>query len=308
MGEVWVKEAEDLNPSGSSGTMSGQGGPRCTLHCTVSDPGSFNSMDDVLTSKQAEPHLLYDYKTDRLGQYFPLDKSARALMSGSHSISHNKMGSVNIQIEVCAQPVDWTADNDWHPGPNFRAMIRAVRSWGIADEFVYRLAKSGSDNVRRSWDTFDSSSTGGALWWGHCHVPSPESHWDPGPLNLERFFDAAGDTGDDMQQLYYLVQKKGQDPVYVADTSTRRWVQSKGELGTIQNAWKEFGWDTKVHVVDYLNGAGQLIGPDPFAATSPAYDENEPEGPGTWGVADPRPEDDNDDDRPELGRRLRGHD
>lgn len=191
MGERWIKEAEDLRPSGSSGTMSGQGGPRATLHCTVSNPGSFEAMDDVLTSNKAESHLLYDYKTDRLGQYFPLDESARALMSGSHSVSHNKMGTVNIQIEVCAQPVDWTADDDWHPGPNFRAMIRAIRSWGIADQFVYRTAKSSSDNVRRSWDTFDSTNTGGGLWWGHCHVPSPESHWDPGPLNLAAFFAAA---------------------------------------------------------------------------------------------------------------------
>jgi hypothetical protein len=222
MGEVWIREAEDLNPSGSSGTMSGQGGPRCTLHCTVSNPGSFDAMVDVLTGNQSESHLLYDYKTDRLGQFFPLDKSARALMSGSHSVSHNKMGSVNIQIEVCAQPVDWTADNDWHPGPNFRAMVRAVRSWGIRDQFVYRTAKNYSDNVRRSWDTFDSSDSGGKLWWGHCHIPSPESHWDPGPINLAAFFAAADppeETTMDMTQenatdLFtgYAIMKDPEDP------------------------------------------------------------------------------------------------
>jgi hypothetical protein len=220
-GEVWIPEAEDLNPNGSSGTMSGQGGPRVTLHCTVSNPGSFDAMHDVLTDKSAEPHLLYDYKSDRLGQYFPLNKSARALMSGSHSVSHNKMGSVNIQIEVCAQPVDWTADDDWHPGPNFRAMMRAVRSWGVRDEFVYRTAKSSGDNVRRSWDTFDSTNTGGNRWWGHCHIPSPESHWDPGPLNLDRFFAAAygEDAAVDMTQenatdLFtgYAIMKDPEDP------------------------------------------------------------------------------------------------
>lgn len=277
-GEVWIKEAEDLNPSGGHGTMSGQGGPRCTLHCTVSNPGSFNAMDDVLTDKQAEPHLLYDYKTDRLGQYFPLNTSARALMSGSHSVSHNKMGTVNIQIEVCAQPVDWTADDDWHPGPNFAAMIRAVRSWDIRDEFVYRLAKSGGDNVRRSWDTFDSTSTGGNRWWGHCHIPSPESHWDPGPLNLSKFFGAASTdpTHPFGGPMPFLVQKIGQDPVYVADTMTRRWVQSKGELGTIQNAYRTLGMDDTVYRVEYLNGAGTLIGPDPFAAGSTYDDGTDP--------------------------------
>jgi hypothetical protein len=309
MGEVWIPEAEDLNPSGSSGTMSGQGGPRATLHCTVSNPGSFNAMHDVLTDKQAEPHLLYDYKTDRLGQYFPMNKSARALMSGSHSVSHNKMGSVNIQVEVCAQPVDWTADDDWHPGPNFRAMIRAVRSWGIADKFVYRLASSGGDNVRRSWDTFDSTSTGGGVWWGHCHIPSPESHWDPGPLNLDRFWAAAGtdqERDDDMQP--FLVRKADADYVYVADTMTRRWVRSQGELGTIKEAWKKFGLDTTVYVVDYINGAGTLIGADPYveAPEGSAYAvDDDPASPAPR--FDRPDDDDNDDDRPERGRRIRGH-
>jgi hypothetical protein len=221
MGEVWIPEAEDLPPSGSAGTMSGQGGPRATLHCTVSNPGSFEAMVDVLRSNQSESQLLYDYKSDRLGQFFPLDKSGRALMSGSHSVSHNKMGSVNIQIEVCAQPVDWTADDDWHPGPNFRAMMRAIRSWGIRDEFVYRPAKSSGDNVRRSWDTFDSTTTGGNRWWGHCHVPSPESHWDPGPLDLARFFAAAYEeetavdmTEDNARDLFtaYAIMKDPEDP------------------------------------------------------------------------------------------------
>lgn len=311
MGEVWIKEAEDLNPSGSSGTMSGQGGPRCTLHCTVSNPGSFNAMHDVLTDKKAEPHLLYDYKTDRLGQYFPLDKSARALMSGSHSVSHNKMGTVNIQVEVCAQPVDWTADDDWHPGPNFRAMVRAIRSWGIRDQFVYRLAKSGSDSVRRSWDTFDSTSTGGNLWWGHCHVPSPESHWDPGPLNLTKFFAAAGEDTD-MPQPYFLVRKSDADFVYVADTMTRRWVRNPGELNTIKAAWKEIGWpETDVFVVDYINGAGTLVGPDPYveAPEGSAYevDDNPNDPPARFRRDNATDDDDDNDDRPDRGHRIPGH-
>ena len=123
MGERWIPEAEDLKPVGSHGPMSGRGGPRATLHCTVSTPGSFNAMHRVLTSKKSEPHLLYDPATDRLGQYFPLDRRARALMTG-----HNDVGTVNIQIEVCASTDDWTARSDWRPGKNFRAMIRAIRS------------------------------------------------------------------------------------------------------------------------------------------------------------------------------------
>lgn len=196
MGEVWIKEAKRLTPAGTAGTMSGVGGPRATLHCTVSNPGSFNAMHRVLVDKRAEPHLLYDPLTDQLGQYFPLDKSARALKGSPEvSPSHNKAGTVNIQVEVCAQPNDWTVN--WKPGPNFRAMMRAIASWGIKPEFVFRLPKSGSDrvNVARPRSVVTSTS-GGGKWWGHCHYPYPEIHWDPGPINLDRFFGAATPEDD----------------------------------------------------------------------------------------------------------------
>ena len=191
-GEVWIPEAEDLTPVGGSNPMSGVGGPRATLHCTVSRPGSFDDMVRVLRNKRAESNLVYDGKTDRLGQFYALDRAGRSLMRGSLPYSHNRVGTVNIQIEVCNMPVDWTASSDWNPGPNFRAMIRAVRSWGIRDEFVGRLARTGSDraNVAQPLSLL-TSEKGGGVWWGHCHYPDGETHWDPGPLNLDRFFGAA---------------------------------------------------------------------------------------------------------------------
>jgi len=192
MGEVWIPEAEDLTPVGSHNAMSGIGGPRATLHCTVSYPGSFDAMHRVLTSKTSEPHLLYDPKTDRLGQYFPLDRAARALARGTLAYSHNRVGSVNIQIEVCEMPRDWTAGPDWNPGPKFRAMMRAIRSHGIADEFIFRPANTAADraNVVRP-NNLLTSTAGGGKWWGHCHYGQGETHWDPGPLNLTKFFGAA---------------------------------------------------------------------------------------------------------------------
>jgi len=192
VGEVWIPEAEDLTPVGTHNAMSGVGGPRATLHCTVSNPGSFDAMVRVLRLKSSESHLLYDPKTDRLGQFFPLNRAARALARGTLAYSHNRVGSINIQIEVCAMPVDWTAGPDWNPGPNFRAMLRAIRSWGIADEFIYRPAKTAPDraNVVRP-DNLLTSTAGGGKWWGHCHYGQGESHWDPGPINLATFFGAA---------------------------------------------------------------------------------------------------------------------
>lgn len=191
----WIAEAEDLRPSGTAGTMYGKGGPRATLHCTVSSPTQFNDMHRVLIGKKAEPHLLYSFADDRLGQYFPLDASARALMGSGvtpSGLSHNRVGTVNIQIEVVGTTDDWTARPDWRPGPNFRAMMRAIASWGIRPEFVYRPATTSADrrNVVRSLATM-TGDAGGWKWWGHCHYPDGESHWDPGRVNVAAFFAAA---------------------------------------------------------------------------------------------------------------------
>lgn len=204
----FIPEAEDLTPRGSSGTMSGEGGPRATLHCTVSGTRQFDDMHAVLVDKMAEPHLLYSFAEDRLGQYFALDRSARSLM-GAPDVprSHNKAGSVNIQIEVVARTDDWTTRRDWRPGPNFRAMVRAVRGWGVEDRLVFRFARSADDRraVVRPRSLLHSPD-GGGCWWGHCHYPAPESHWDPGRVDVGRFFAAVGgvplhltEEEDDMQ-------------------------------------------------------------------------------------------------------------
>jgi hypothetical protein len=212
MGEVWIPEAEDLKAVGTSGTMDGIGGPRATAHVTVSKPGSFDDMHRVLTGKSSEPHVLYDMAGDRLGQYFGLDRSSRALMGGqgtSTGISHNKRGTVNIQVEICWDPTvgDLTAHSLWaQPRPNWEAFLRAVRSWGVADRFIFRTALTAADRatVERSVATW-LGDAGGGCWWGHCHYDELESHWDPGPLNEARFFGTEQDmalTADDIKKLW----------------------------------------------------------------------------------------------------------
>ena len=176
MGERWNAEAEDLKPTGTPGRMDG-GAPRVTLHVTVSKPGSFDAMHRVLTNAKAEPHFLYDPATDRLGQYFPCDVSARALKNDGDRRT-NGHGSVNIQIEVCAMP-----DGNWKPGPNWAALLRTIRSWGVPDVWpAGRLSKNYADNVDRSWASYSKAG-----WFGHCNVPGND-HWDPGPINQQGLF------------------------------------------------------------------------------------------------------------------------
>ena len=92
------------------------GNPKVTAHVTVCPSGfkpdgtaHFDAMHAVLIEKRAEPHFLYDPVTDRLGQYFPLDRSARALsneLNPDLTVKRRTNGSglVNIQIEFVAWP------------------------------------------------------------------------------------------------------------------------------------------------------------------------------------------------------------
>ncbi len=211
MPERWIAEAEQLTPSGAPGTMSGVGPPRAICHVTVSRPGSFDAMHRVLTDKMAEPHVLYDWATDRLGQYFALDRSARALRRGTRDVSCNKVGTVCIQIEFCSMPDGFT--RYWTPGPNFRALMRAIASWGITPQFVARANTSAGDNVRQTWETY--LATGG--WWGHCHVPEND-HWDPGPIDQAAFFARAVEItqGDDMTPAELTAALKASAPAFAA--------------------------------------------------------------------------------------------
>jgi hypothetical protein len=186
MGETWLKEAERLGDGSIGGAMDSPSKPaRVVWHTTESGAGdaAFKAVGKYLSDEAFEPHFLYDPTTDRLGQYGPLNQSARALQNDG-STRTNRTGAACIQIEVLGRAASpFTAT--WKPGPNFKALMRAIRSWGIPDVFPEHLAKNANDCVR-SRDVW--LSTPGH--YGHCNVPG-NSHWDPGAISPAVLFAAA---------------------------------------------------------------------------------------------------------------------
>jgi hypothetical protein len=186
MGEIWLKEAERLGDGSIGGAMDSPQRPaRVVWHTTESGAGdaAFKSVGSYLSNESYEPHFLYDPTTDRLGQYGPLNQSARALQNDG-STRTNRTGAACIQIEVLAR-ASKPFTSYWKPGPNFRALMRAIRSWGIPDAFPEHLAANSEDCVRNrtTW-----LGTGGH--YGHCNVPG-NSHWDPGAIDTKALFAAA---------------------------------------------------------------------------------------------------------------------
>ncbi|MGW0468332.1 peptidoglycan-binding domain-containing protein [Streptomyces sp. NPDC003027] len=188
MGEIWIKEAERLGDGDIGGPMDSPSAPgRAVWHTTESGAGntSFNAVARYLIDHASEPHILYDPTTDRLGQYGPLNESARALRNDGGTRT-NRTGRVCIQIEVLAK-AGKPFTGYWKPGPNFRALMRAIRSWGIPDTWpAGALATSYSSNSPRPRSTW--AMKGGH--YGHCNIPGND-HWDPGNIDKAAIFRAA---------------------------------------------------------------------------------------------------------------------
>ncbi|MER8003014.1 peptidoglycan-binding protein [Streptomyces sp. NPDC095613] len=157
--------------------------PRATWHTTESPAGGsyFTSIAAYLIRVGAEPQVIYDPVTDRIGQLGPLNQSARALKNDGTRRT-NREGRVNIQVEVLGRAAaPWTKGFDPSAKPNFRALLAAMRAHGIPDVWpagkppaTAALAASGSRS-RRTWQ-----SRGGH--YAHAQVPG-NNHWDPGAID-----------------------------------------------------------------------------------------------------------------------------
>ncbi|MFB7479564.1 peptidoglycan-binding protein [Streptomyces anulatus] len=189
MGEIWIKEAERLGDGSIGGAMDSPGAPaRVVWHTTESGHGntSFVNVGAYLVRVGAEPHILYDPTTDRLGQYGPLNQSARALKNDGGTRT-NRTGRVCIQVEVLARAAT-PFTGYWKPGPNFKALMRAIRSWDVPDTWpAGALAKVYADkNASRNRTTW--ATKGGH--YGHSNVPGND-HWDPGNIDRATILKAA---------------------------------------------------------------------------------------------------------------------
>ena len=187
MGTLWIPGAERITPSSPGGTITSTAPPRIVWHCTEATPGTsavWTSMIRVLTTKAAEPHVLYDPVTDRLGQFFPLNVSGRALRNDG-TTKTNRVGKVCIQVEVIAySSKPFTAY--WKPGPNWRNLMAAVRSWGIPDMQPAGAFPAFIDNPPHNVPEDDRDrptwlSKGGHF--SHSQIPGND-HGDPGAVSF----------------------------------------------------------------------------------------------------------------------------
>ncbi|MFI2620406.1 peptidoglycan-binding protein [Streptomyces sp. NPDC018584] len=183
-GPAYIEGAIRFGRQAIGGAMDTPGNPpRGTWHTTESPAGAsyFTSIAAYLIRVGAEPQVIYDPLSDKLGQFGPLTKSGRALRNDG-SRRTNREGKVNIQVEVlgrASQP--WTKGFDPDKKPNFRKLLAAMRANGIPDVWpagkppATATAASKGPRSRTTWQT-----RGGH--YGHSQIPG-QDHWDPGAID-----------------------------------------------------------------------------------------------------------------------------
>lgn len=194
MPTVWIPGAERLTPSAPGGTITSDAPPRVVWHTVQARSGSAAAWDGAirtLVAKNAEPHILYDPLDDRLGQFLPLNVAGRALRNDGGTRT-NRVGRVCIQIEVVARAEE-PFTNYWTPGPRFRAVMAAIRTWGIPNfwpagqppRFVADPPHNVPEDARSR-----SIWLGNGGHYGHSQIPGND-HGDPGGISTRALFAAA---------------------------------------------------------------------------------------------------------------------
>ena len=244
-GIIQIEGAERLPVSMPGGDMTMANlPPRVVWHTTEATPGTatvWSNMIRVLNSKHAEPQVLYDPVTDRLGQFMPLNRSGRALRNDTDGYRNNRVGEVCIQIEVIAY-ASKPFTGYWKPGPNFKNLMAAVRSWGILDQwpaggppvFVANPPHNvpENDRDRPTWRT-----KGGHF--SHSQVPGND-HGDPGGISVPKLFGAAPAAGDYLGSDGFMYNSKGQRSM-----SYNAIIYSLDhEVSGQYRAWREAMWAT----------------------------------------------------------------
>ncbi|BCK73996.1 hypothetical protein Srufu_079490 (plasmid) [Streptomyces libani subsp. rufus] len=210
-GPAYISGATRLGDQSIGGAMDHpESGPRFTWHTTESPAGSsyLTSIGAYLIRVGAEPQVIYDPVTDRLGQFGPLNQSGRALRNDGARRT-NREGKVNIQVEVLGRAASpWTKGFDPADKPNFRKLLAAGRAWGIPDTWPAGKPPaypSGSDARSRSiWQSK-------AGHYGHSQVPGND-HGDPGAIDTSKVpgkasSDTGGGSSDGGSTTTYTVKK-----------------------------------------------------------------------------------------------------
>lgn len=173
-------EFKDIGPDGGKWTETDD--PKLELHTT--EGGSVAGAESAM--KKYPSHFCVSYEEKLRRQYVSLDKSAYA--------NKNNDTARLYQVEIvgkAAETRNWSDDKlKWLGEEVFRPIMDAT---GVPPVIIHKGFHDGTEGIKPYISTASSPlristaelfSFSGIL--GHQHMPSPDSHWDPGALNVAK--------------------------------------------------------------------------------------------------------------------------
>lgn len=184
-GTVWIDGAIRLGAGVIGGAMDHpENPPRVVQHTTESPAGGryLESVGSYLIAVASEAQLIYCPVTDRIGQFGPLNQSARALRNDGTRRT-NREGRVCIQWEVLGHAAHpWTDGFDPATKPGYQRLLAAADSWNVP-----RVWPAGPPPAYPS----GSHSRSRTLWqdqggyFAHADIPGND-HGDPGAIDVAK--------------------------------------------------------------------------------------------------------------------------
>lgn len=140
------------------------------------------------------PHGIYDPRNREKLQHVALNRASYSAMDGNDD-------DYMVQIEI----VGYAAESRNWPDEWYRNIAEDVFKpledhFGIPRIGIWKGFADGADGInpppatsisplRLTWDQLRDFSG----WLGHQHLPAPDTHWDPGHLQIEKIFSFMGD-------------------------------------------------------------------------------------------------------------------
>lgn len=135
------------------------------------------------------PHGIYDWRSREKLQHIPLSLASYSAMDGNDD-------DYMVQIEL----VGFAAESRFWPDQAWRNIAEDVVKpledhFGIPRRIIWHGFKDARDGIYPYLSSTASPIRLNAAqlrdfagWLGHQHLPSPDEHWDPGALQLQKAF------------------------------------------------------------------------------------------------------------------------
>lgn len=196
MSELWFPGADRSHVgTKNGGSMTGEGREYGTFHVTAGT--YYNPNTTLYYGHENWPHMTID-RNGKVYQHLPANVAARALKNLSGGIQTNRLGRINFQIEVVAQPTSTSYSVDtWIAKAQRVSLARVVKwlrdEWEVPIQYPARIAGSYSAANKLGFRFSGDEVLIWSGWLGHQHWPENE-HWDPG---LESIVDIWANYGEE---------------------------------------------------------------------------------------------------------------